>query len=102
MRESGVRFPRHAMSGKWNAKVCVITTGSNSAMRMQCDAMLCSEMQCINSVTPGTRNQENNPGCVLLRVSSKAGKLRRVANDEDATLSNTRTRGSNPRCAMSV
>ena len=59
-------------------------------MRMQCYGMLCSEMQCIYSVMLGMRNRENDPGCALLRVSSKAGKLRRVASAEDATLGNTR------------
>ena len=79
-----------------------MTTGSSSVMRMQCNAMLCSEMQCIYSVTPGTQNRENDPGRVLPQVSSKVGKLHRVAKAEDAILSNTRTKGSNPRCAMSV
>ena len=64
--------------------------------------MLCSEMQHINSGTSGTRNRENDPGCALPRVPSKVGELRRVASVEDATLSNAWTRGSNPKCAMSM
>ena len=71
-------------------------------MRMQCDAMLCSEMQYIYSVTPGTRNRGNDPSRTLPRVSSKTGKLCRAAGVEDATLSNMRTRGSDSKRAMSV
>ena len=66
-----------------------MTIGSSSAMSMQCDAMLYSEMQCVYSVTLGTRNRENDPGRTQLQVPSKAGKLRRVVSAEDAILSNT-------------
>ena len=79
-----------------------MATGSSNAMRMQCDTMLCSEMQSIYSVTPGTQYGGNDPGHAPPRVSSKAGKLRSVASAEDATLSNMRTRGSNPKYVMFV
>ena len=65
--------------------------------------MLCSEMQCINSGMPGMRNQENDPKAThYYEYHPKPASCENHASAEDDTLGNTRARGSNPKCEMSV
>ena len=65
--------------------------------------MLCSEMQCINSGTPGMRNRESDPKAVhYCEYHPKSTSYESLAGAEDDTLGNTQARGSNPKRAMSM
>ena len=65
--------------------------------------MLCSEMQYINSGTSGTRNRESDPKAAhYCGHHPKSASCESPAGAEDVILSNTRTKGSDPKHAMSV
>ena len=74
------------------------TRGSNPK-----HAMLCSEMQCINSGTPGTQNRENDPKVAhYCECHPKPASCKSLAGAMDGTLGNMLARGSNPKPAMLV
>ena len=74
------------------------TRGSNPK-----HAMLCIEMQGMNSGTSGTRNRENDPKAAhYCKYHPKSASCKSLAGAEDDTLGNTQARGSNPKHTMSV
>ena len=64
--------------------------------------MLCSGMQCIDNGASGTRNREDDPKAVhYCEYHPKLASCESLVGAEDATLGSTRTKGSNPKHAMS-
>ena len=74
------------------------TSGSNPKR-----VMLCCEMQSINSGTLGMQNQENDPKAAhYCGCHPKPASCESLAGAGDGTLSNTRTKGLNPKHTVSV